>query len=264
MTPDLAFPLALALKMAVTAGFVVVATATAERAGALVGALVATLPIAAGPAYVVIALDHDAPFIAASALASLAINAVTAIFALVFAAAVQRAGFVFSLAAALTVWTVLAVVARSVEWTLPGVVVLNIVVIAACVAIGRAFRDAPMPLMTRRWYDVPMRAAMAAVLVALVAILSTRVGPAVTGILAVFPIVLTSLMIILPPRIGAHASAAVLANTISGLAGFSCCLLALHLAAVPLGAPLALSLALAVSIGANLLIFTARRHGVPI
>jgi hypothetical protein len=264
MTADLAFWLALAIKMAVTACFVVAATATAERAGALVGALVATLPIAAGPAYVVIALDHDAAFIAASALASLAINAVTAIFALVFAATVQRSGFVFSLAAALTVWTVLAVVAQSIEWTLPGVVFLNVVVIAACVATGRAFRDAPMPLMTRRWYDVPMRAAMAAVLVALVVALSTRVGPAVTGILAVFPIVLTSLMIILPPRIGGKASAAVLANTISGLAGFSCCLLALHLAAVPLGSPLALSLALAVSIGANLLIFTARRHGVPI
>ncbi len=264
MSPDLAFWLALAIKMAVTAGFVVGATATAERAGALIGALVATLPIAAGPAYVVVALDHDAAFIAASALASLAINAVTAIFALVFAATVQRHGLGFSLAAALTVWTVLALTVRSVAWTLPGVVLLNVVVIAACVAIGRAFRDAPMPLMMRRWYDVPMRAAMAAVLVAVVVGLSTRVGPTVTGILAVFPIVLTSLMIILPPRIGGRASAAVLANTISGLAGFSCCLLALHLAAVPLGSTVALTLALAVSIGANLSIFTARRHGVPI
>ena len=41
MSADLAFWLALAIKMAVTAGFVVVATATAERAGALIGALVA-------------------------------------------------------------------------------------------------------------------------------------------------------------------------------------------------------------------------------
>src|SRR5207244_10183625 len=105
VTPDLAFWLALAIKMAVTAGFVVVATATAERAGALIGALVATLPIAAGPAYVVVALDHDAAFIAASALASLAINAVTAIFALVYAATVQGCGPILSLLRALPVWT---------------------------------------------------------------------------------------------------------------------------------------------------------------
>jgi len=94
--------------------------------------------------------------------------------------------------------------------------------------------------------------------------LSARVGATITGILAVFPIVLTSLMLILHPRIGGRATAAVLANTISGLGGFACALLALHLAAVPLGSPAALTLALAVSIAANLTIWGARRHGIPV
>src|SRR5262245_62109551 len=101
MSPLLLFWLALLVKMAVTAGFVVLATATAERAGPVVGALVATLPIAAGPAYVFLALDHDAAFIAASALASLAVNAVTAVFALTYAATAQQRGLALSLAAAL-------------------------------------------------------------------------------------------------------------------------------------------------------------------
>jgi hypothetical protein len=100
--------------------------------------------------------------------------------------------------------------------------------------------------------------------VATVVGLSARVGATVTGMLAVFPIVLTSLMLILQPRIGGPATAAVLANTISGLAGFALCLLALNLTVLPLGSAVALTLALAVSIGANLLIFTARRRGVPI
>jgi hypothetical protein len=264
MSPDIWFWLALATKMAITAAFVVLATATAERAGAFIGALVATLPIAAGPAYLFLALDHDATFIAAAALASLVINAVTAVFALVYAVTAQRRGLATSVAVALTVWTVLALLARSIEWTLTGAVLLNLVVIGMCIAIGRRFRDVPMPLMTRRWYDVPLRAAMAALLVTTVVGLSSQVGPTVTGILAVFPIVLTSLMLILQPRIGGRASAAVLANTISGLAGFSCCVLALHLAAVPLGSAAALTLALAVSVGANLLIWAARRRGVPI
>jgi hypothetical protein len=42
------FWLALATKMLVTAAFVVVATKAAERAGSLVGAMIATLPILAG------------------------------------------------------------------------------------------------------------------------------------------------------------------------------------------------------------------------
>src|SRR5919204_846239 len=106
MSSDLLFWLALAIKMVVTAGFVVLATATAERAGALVGALVATLPIAAGPAYVFLALDHDPPFVAAAALVSLAVNAVTAIYALTYAAAAQTRGLALSLAAAMAAWAI--------------------------------------------------------------------------------------------------------------------------------------------------------------
>jgi hypothetical protein len=181
MPPDLLFWLALAIKMVVTAGFVVVATATAERAGPLIGALVATLPIAAGPAYVFVALDHDAAFIARSALTSLAVNAVTAVFALTYAVAAQWRGLALSLAAALAVWTALALIVRSIEWTLPSAVLLNLVVIPLCVAIGRRFRDVPMPLVTRRWYDIPLRAAMAALLVAVVVGSSAQVGAAGTG-----------------------------------------------------------------------------------
>src|SRR5262245_19303193 len=264
MSPDLLFWLALATKMAITAAFVVFATAAAERAGAVVGALIATLPIAAGPAYVFLALDHDAPFIATSALASLAVNAVTAVFALTYAATAQRRGLALSLLAAMATWAVLAALVRAVEWTLAGALALNAVVIPICVFLGRRLRDVPMPLMTRRPYDIPLRAVMAALLVATVVGLSTRVGPTITGILAVFPIVLTSLMLILHPRIGGRPTAAVLANTISGLGGFACCLLALHLAAVPFGTAAALTLALAVSIAANLSIWAARRYGIPV
>src|SRR5262249_4863231 len=67
MSPELFFWLSLFLKMAVTACFVVVAAMVAERAGAMIGAIVATLPIAAGPAYFFVAQDHDAAFISASA-----------------------------------------------------------------------------------------------------------------------------------------------------------------------------------------------------
>ena len=64
MPPELAFILTLVLRMAVTAAFVVSASVITERAGPVIGALVATLPISAGPSYVFLALDHDAAFIA--------------------------------------------------------------------------------------------------------------------------------------------------------------------------------------------------------
>src|SRR5437763_839366 len=77
MSPDVAFLLTLALRMAITAAFVVTASFITERSGPVIGALVATLPISAGPSYVFLAIDHDAAFIAQGALASLPINAAT-------------------------------------------------------------------------------------------------------------------------------------------------------------------------------------------
>jgi hypothetical protein len=89
--------------------------------------------------------------------------------------------------------------------------------------------------------------------------LSAHVGPTVTGILAVFPIVMSSLMIILHPRIGGRATAAVFANSMLGLVGFSLSCLTARLAVVPLGKAAGLALALAVSIGCNLVFWWARR-----
>ena len=94
--------------MAVTAGFVVTATFAAERAGPVVGAMIATLPIAAGPAYFFLALEHDAAFISQSALASLVANVVTSVFALTYAALAQRQGRALSILPALAIWIVLA------------------------------------------------------------------------------------------------------------------------------------------------------------
>jgi len=63
MSPELAFVLSLGLRMAFTAAFVVVASIITERSGPVIGALVATLPVSAGPSYIFLALDHDDAFI---------------------------------------------------------------------------------------------------------------------------------------------------------------------------------------------------------
>ena len=103
MSPDLYFAFTLVVKMAVTAVFLLAATITAERAGPLIGGLVATLPISAGFVYIFLALDHDAHFIAQSALGSLVTNAYNVIFALAYALLAQRHSLVVSFGAAIAV-----------------------------------------------------------------------------------------------------------------------------------------------------------------
>ena len=97
MSPDLAFLLMLALRMVITAAFVVSASMITERSGPVIGALIATLPISAGPSYVFLALDHDAAFIAEGALASLPINAATIFLGLIYVFLAQRRQFDFQL-----------------------------------------------------------------------------------------------------------------------------------------------------------------------
>ena len=82
--------------MAITAAFVVSASIITERSGPVIGALVATLPISAGPSYVFLALDHDAAFIAEGALASLPINAATIFLGLTYVVLAQRQSAVVS------------------------------------------------------------------------------------------------------------------------------------------------------------------------
>jgi hypothetical protein len=262
MSPDLFFWLSLVLKMAVTAGFVIGAAMVAERAGAAIGAIVATFPVAAGPAYVFVALDHDAAFISASAIGSIAAHAATGVFSLAFIVLAQRAPMVVSVSGAVAVWFVVAFLLRSVQWTFLTVAAANLALFAVCIPLTNRYRHVRMPPIVRKWYDIPVRAFMVACLVAAVVSLSGHVGPTVTGLLAVFPIVMTSLMLIFQPRVGGPAAAALIANTMWGLVGFSACLFTVHLAVIPLGIWGGLALSLAVSVVWNLVLYWLRRRAL--
>jgi hypothetical protein len=264
MSPDLYFALTLIVKMVITAGFVLAATVIAERAGPLVGGLVATLPIGAGPVYVFLALDHDAYFIAQGAVASLAINAVNVIFATVYVLLAQQRSLIVSLSASLAVWTALGLVIHWVPWTVYTALAMNIVVLGVSLWLVRPLRHLTMPPVHRRWYDLPMRALLVALLVGVVVGLSFRIGAAGSGNLAVFPVVLISIMLILHNRVGGKPTAAVLANAPLGLVGFAFACAVLRFAAEPFSVAIALALALAMSIGWSLAVLTARRHGIAV
>jgi hypothetical protein len=252
MSPELAFILTLALRMAVTAAFVVTASVITERSGPVIGALVATLPISAGPSYVFLALDHDAAFIAEGALASLAINAATIFLGLTYVVLAQRQSAVVSCLGAVAVWIALAAAERTIHWSLTGGLIVNAAAFAICVPLLDRFRHVRMPLITRRWYDIPLRASLVATLVATVVTLSGWAGPKVSGMIALFPVVFTSMMLILHPRIGGPPTAAVIANSGWGLMGLGIAIAVLHVAALRFGSAVGLSLALLVCVSWNL------------
>lgn len=263
MSPELYFVVTLIVRMAVTAAFLLAATVTAERAGPLVGGLVATLPISAGPVYIFLALDHGAHFIGESALGSLVSNGINIVFALTYALLAQKRSLAISLSGAFAVWIVFSWLTRFVLWTLPAAIVFNVVALALALWLSASLRHVRSPQVKARWHDLVMRAAMVALLVGIVVTLSYHIGPTASGKLAVFPIVLTSIILILHRRVGGPATAAVMANAVIGLGGFGVACITLNLTADALGAVLALGLTLAVSVGCNLLVFLVRHRLVP-
>jgi hypothetical protein len=264
MPSDLAFALTLIVRMAITAGFVVAATMAAERAGPLVGGLVATLPLGGGPVYVFLALDHGAHFIATSAVNSLAINNVNIVFALVYALLAQKRSLAVCLSLDLLMWVALAWIVYAIHWTIVSAALTNIIVFAVCYFLARPLRHVHMPRLRTYWYDVALRAMLVATLVGVTVTLSFRIGATGSGILAVFPIILISIILILHRRVGGPPTAAVMANAVLGLVGFGLACVTLHYTAEPLGAAVGLTLALATSIAWSLTVLLARRHGITV
>ena len=260
MPPELHFIILLVLRMAIAAAFVVSASFIAERTGPVIGGLVATLPISAGPSYVFLALDHDAAFIAQGALSSLPVNAATIVLGLTYVVLAQRNNLLVSAGSAVAVWIVLASIIRLFDWTLTAGLAVNLVAFGICIPLLARYRHVKMPLVTRRWYDIPFRASLVATLVAIVVSTSGWVGPRVSGVIALYPIVFTSMMVILHPRIGGPPTAAVLANSAWGLLGFGLAIAVLHVAVTQFGSAIGLSCALATCIGWNLTLWWMGRR----
>jgi hypothetical protein len=262
MLLDTDFSLVLIVRMAITAGFVLAATITAERAGPLVGGLVATLPLGAGPVYVFLALDHGAQFISHSAVNSLAINSANVIFALSYALLAQKRSVGVSIGLGFLIWFILAVIVHSIAWTLLTAALLNLVVQTVCIMLARSLRHVVIPRVETRWSDYTLRATLVALLVGTTVTASFHIGPEGSGILAVFPIILMSVQFILHRRVGGRPSAAVMANAVTGLVGFAFACVVLHVTAEAFGSVIGLSLAAATSIAWGFLVYGLRKRGI--
>jgi len=242
-----AFWLALLARAAVSACVVVAATVAAEAAGPFWGGLIVSLPIGAGPAYAMLALQHDAGFIAASALGSFAVNAATFVFLAAIALLATRVRWGWALIGGLVAWAVAVLLIRCAEWDVIGAILLNIAAIAASLAATRSVQRnaiAPRGPVRRRWFELPVRAVMVGSMVGAVVTGSRALGPTLTGMAAVFPVAFTSFALLMLPRVGGDVAAAIMVSALRAMPGFALALLTLHLAALPFGVGAALAIAL--------------------
>jgi hypothetical protein len=250
----------LALKMMATAAVVVAASVVAERSGPFVGAMVAALPTAAGAAYVILAIEHPPSFIAGSAIGSVAANAAVVIFSFAYAVLAQTRGVLASLGGALLIWLACAAVLRTVDWTVPGVLLLSAVVFGILIPAGVRYRTETNIKVKTSASDIAWRALAVAVCVVVVTAASHSIGSFASGIFAVFPVVISSVLVIIQLRLGGPAAASVAAHVGEPLIGLSLGFLAVHYLAEPVGVWWAFAAGVAICFAWSGMLWSIRRY----
>jgi uncharacterized membrane protein (GlpM family) len=261
MSPDPFFWYGLVLKMAMTATIVVTASVAAERTGPFVAALIAALPTSAGAAYIILALEHPPDFIAMAAVGSLAANAAVAIFALAYAALAQHQGVVLSIGAGTLVWLCAVALLRLVDWTLASALLLNAAVYSFTIPLSIRYRSVLLPRerLKRTRYDIPLRAAAVALVVAAVTTASHWIGSVVSGMFAVFPIVMGSFAAIMHPRVGGRVAGAVFSHAQPMFLGLGLGFAGIHFLAESIGVWWAYLAGLAITMSWSGLLWLVRR-----
>ncbi len=240
------------VKLLATALVVVVATAVAERTTAFIGAMIAALPVSAGPAYLFIAMEHGADFVSKSALTGAGVNVMTGPFLFCVAGLMPRYGPVVSLAVGGSVWAAGASLILHTEVGALTVFVLSALVFPTLHMLSRRWQSYEMPPRAAlRYSDILLR--IVAVACVVLAVLQTGriLGPNAAGLVALIPVVWLSVTLITYARMGRRACSAVLSNGIFGMFGYCFALTALHYLAPHSGLVIGLSAALAITVGWN-------------
>lgn len=256
--------LLLAAKIAAAVTIVIAAARATERAGPFLGAMIATLPVSTGPVYVFLAMDHDAHFISESARMSVAGTTGTVAFVAAHAFASRRFATPLSLATASLAWLGVALLLQLREWSFFEACSLFAGAFALAIPGLRRFGVAApvvpgVPVAPPR-HDLALRAGLVACVVLATTFAGNVFGPATTGVLATYPVVFTSLVLILQPRSGGPFTSAMLVNGLKGLIGFGVSLGVLHLAAARLSSAWALLIALGVAVGWNYTLYLLRKR----
>lgn len=249
------------MRMATVAAIVVAVALISERAGAFLGAMVASLPTYTGPIFVFLALDFPPAHLARVAVAAIATCAVVPVNILIYAQ-LARSGhsMIVSLLGGLVAWFACAIFVQLYDWSIAEAFLFAVPIFSVSLLLAPHFMDAvPQKAGERSWLDLAVRVLLVTTVVGVVNALSPFVPTQLTGILSVVPIVTTSLIIVLHGRIGGPATAALLAHSIGGLIGMLLAVTLVAATTVAWGPALSLSLALVICVAWNLILIVARR-----
>jgi hypothetical protein len=255
----------LAVKALLAPTFVVGASLMARRFGAWLGGVVGGLPVVAGPIVLVYALAHGRSFAQHAAGGTLlGLLSLTA-FVVVYGRLAGRARWGLCMLAG---WGAFAIATL----VLDGASVPAGVAFALdCAAFGLGLLLLPSAIgeddvtAPRPYWDLPLRAGCALVLVIILTTVSGRLGPQLSGLLAPFPVITTVLATFTHSQRGAAEAVRLLRGMLTGFFAFALFFLILTVSLRAWEIPAAFLVATAaVLVAQAMVIAQARRSTAPI
>jgi hypothetical protein len=255
--------LKLALTLLVAPALVGASTLAARRWGQRLGGLVSAFPAIAFAVLLIDAHERGAAFTARAASSTLLGLLTLSVFVVAFGWAARRAGWKPSLLAGWIAALIAAALLRTTELgAAASLAVATASLTAAFLALPRTSGQAPHPPPLR--YELPLRMAATAGLVAALSAAAAELGPHVGGILTALPVLASVLAVFTLAQHGASALHDLLRGMVSGMAAFVvfCALVAVLVQ--PAGIVLAFGAAVIGAVAAQAAAAWSTARGIPL
>jgi hypothetical protein len=202
------------LRLMLASGLILVASLASRRWGPAVGGWLVALPLTSGPIAFFLALDHGPGFAAATAIGSLVGILAEVAFCLTYAALAGR-GWPHALLGGSLAFAALAAILQAAMLPFAALAAGAVMILVAGLAILRDRPQAVSAGASPRW-DLPVRMTITAALVLLITSAAVRLGPRLSGLLAMFP-VYVAILTIFAHRRGPAPALQVLRGVLVGL-----------------------------------------------
>lgn len=232
----------LALKLAIVPAFILGISLAGQRWGPAIAGWLSGLPVVAGPILYFMAREQGAAFAAEAAVATASAVCGSIVFSAAYSwAATKHRWPLCLLAAAAAYFVAIALLA----WLAPGVVVAALMSLALVVVAPRLFppvasssSPGPMPKT-----ELVVRMVAGATLVFLATWFASSLGPRLSGLVAMFPVLGTVLAVFSHRHAGAAFTTQLLRGMAAGFYAFITFCVVLALVLVPWGIGVAFSAA---------------------
>jgi hypothetical protein len=241
----------LILKLMLVPSLIAGVTLAGRRWGPAVAGWLSAFPIVSAPILYFIALERGAPFTAQAAVGTLSAVLANLAFGISYAWSATRFSWVLSLLAGfVSYFTIVA----GLRFLAPSLYLAAFIVLAALLLAPRFYPVLPMavPSASKPGNDMVWRMGAGALLVLLVTHFSAALGPNLSGLFAMFPVMGSVLAVFSHRTSGAAFAMQMLRGMVLGYYSFSvfCITLSLSLPSLGIGVAFAVALTAAVLIQA--------------